>query len=148
MKRGTLACEDRATSGRCCSSPGHGNFPYLCGNLNDVVVSPLLHTCYQSSQSLARAHEQYGASAVQPISEETQLLLTVYYLVQLGEPPHPRAARTPPRGAGSAEPSWLTGTVEAGRSGWWKGETGNAPTGATDRGPQRSPLRRTGEGVQ
>ncbi|XP_045700496.1 protein GREB1 isoform X3 [Phyllostomus hastatus] len=62
---------------------GHGNFPYLCGNLNDVVVSPLLHTCYQSSQSLARAHEQYGASALQPISEETQLLLTVYYLVQL-----------------------------------------------------------------
>ncbi|KAM5316172.1 protein GREB1 isoform 2-T2 [Glossophaga mutica] len=62
---------------------GHGNFPYLCGNLNDVVVSPLLHTCYQSSQSLSRAHEQYGASTVQPISEETQLLLTVYYLVQL-----------------------------------------------------------------
>ncbi|XP_071077684.1 protein GREB1 isoform X4 [Desmodus rotundus] len=62
---------------------GHGNFPYLCGNLNDVVVSPLLHTCYQSSQSISRAHEQYGASTIQPISEETQLLLTVYYLVQL-----------------------------------------------------------------
>lgn len=69
------------------SSPlGHGNFPYLCGNLNDVVVSPLLYTCYQNSQSLARAYEQHGASTMQPISEETQLLLTVYYLVQLGEP--------------------------------------------------------------
>ncbi|XP_073868442.1 protein GREB1 isoform X15 [Macaca fascicularis] len=62
---------------------GHGNFPYLCGNLNDVVVSPLLYTCYQNSQSVSRAYEQYGASAIQPISEEMQLLLTVYYLVQL-----------------------------------------------------------------
>ncbi|KAK1333282.1 hypothetical protein QTO34_006823 [Cnephaeus nilssonii] len=62
---------------------GHGNFPYLCGNLNDVVVSPLLYTCYQNSQSISRAYEQYGAPAMQPISEEMQLLLTVYYLVQL-----------------------------------------------------------------
>ncbi|XP_036290530.1 protein GREB1 isoform X2 [Pipistrellus kuhlii] len=62
---------------------GHGNFPCLCGNLSDVVVSPLLHTCYQNAQSISRAYEQYGAPAVQPISEETQLLLTVYYLVQL-----------------------------------------------------------------
>nr|XP_036882464.1 protein GREB1 isoform X3 [Manis javanica] len=62
---------------------GHGNFPYLCGNLNDVVVSPLLYTCYQNAQSVSRAYEQYGASAMQPISEEMQLLLTVYYLVQL-----------------------------------------------------------------
>ncbi|KAM8931417.1 protein GREB1 isoform 1-T1 [Lycaon pictus] len=61
----------------------HGNFPYLCGNLNDVVVSPLLYTCYQNSQSISRAYEQYGASTIQPISEEMQLLLTVYYLVQL-----------------------------------------------------------------
>ncbi|XP_055984444.1 protein GREB1 isoform X1 [Sorex fumeus] len=62
---------------------GHGNFPYLCGNLNDVVVSPLLYTCYQNSQSISRAYEPYGASTIQPISEEMQLLLTVYYLVQL-----------------------------------------------------------------
>ncbi|XP_004696096.1 protein GREB1 isoform X1 [Echinops telfairi] len=62
---------------------GHGNFPYLCGNLSDVVISPLLYTCYQNSQSISRAYEQYGASTVQPISEEMQLLLTVYYLVQL-----------------------------------------------------------------
>ena len=74
---------------RCYSSAGHGNFPYLCGNLNDVVVSPLLYTCYQNSQSVSRAYEQYGASAIQPISEEMQLLLTVYYLVQLGESPPP-----------------------------------------------------------
>ncbi|XP_071457444.1 protein GREB1 isoform X5 [Marmota flaviventris] len=62
---------------------GHGNFPYLCGNLSDVVVSPLLYTCYQNSQSISRAYEQRGASSIQPISEEMQLLLTVYYLVQL-----------------------------------------------------------------
>ncbi|NWR73340.1 GREB1 protein, partial [Centropus unirufus] len=62
---------------------GHGNFPYLCGNVNDVIVSPLLYTCYKNSQSLSRAYEQYGASTMQPISEEMQLLLTVYYLVQL-----------------------------------------------------------------
>ncbi|XP_028930151.2 protein GREB1 isoform X3 [Ornithorhynchus anatinus] len=62
---------------------GHGNFPYLCGNLNDVVVSPLLYTCYRNSQSISRPYEQYGASTIQPISEEMQLLLTVYYLVQL-----------------------------------------------------------------
>ena len=80
-------CPGWLTSRCCSSSTGHGNFPYLCGNLNDVVVSPLLHTCYQSSQSISRAHEQYGASTIQPISEETQLLLTVYYLVQLGESP-------------------------------------------------------------
>ncbi|XP_028339616.2 protein GREB1 isoform X1 [Physeter macrocephalus] len=64
---------------------GHGHFPYLCGNLNDVVVSPLLYTCYQNSQSISRAYGQYGASTIQPISEEMQLLLTVYYLVQLGK---------------------------------------------------------------
>lgn len=75
---------------QCSSSVGHGNFPYLCGNLNDVVVSPLLYTCYQNSQSISRAYEQYGASTIQPISEEMQLLLTVYYLVQLGESPSGR----------------------------------------------------------
>lgn len=78
----------RAPSG-CRRSTGHGNFPYLCGNLDDVVVSPLLYTCYQNSQSAARAYEQRGACASQPISQETQLLLTVYYLVQLGESPSP-----------------------------------------------------------
>ncbi|XP_069092047.1 protein GREB1 isoform X2 [Pleurodeles waltl] len=62
---------------------GHGNFPYLCGNLSDIIVSPLLSTCYQNSQCIPKAYEQYGGSAILPISEEMQLLLTVYYLVQL-----------------------------------------------------------------
>ncbi|KAI6071671.1 Protein GREB1 isoform X2 [Aix galericulata] len=71
----------------CWKGAGHGNFPYLCGNINDVIVSPLLYTCYRNSQSLSRAYEQYGASTIQPISEEMQLLLTVYYLVQLDQVP-------------------------------------------------------------
>ncbi|XP_005995991.1 protein GREB1 [Latimeria chalumnae] len=62
---------------------GHGNFPYFCGNLNDIIVSPLLQTCYKNAQSLPRAYEQYGASPIQPLSVEMQILLTVYYLVQL-----------------------------------------------------------------
>ncbi|CAH2246097.1 Hypothetical predicted protein [Pelobates cultripes] len=62
---------------------GHGNFPYLCGNVSDVIVSPLLYNLYKNSQSIPKAYEQYGPSTLQPISEEMQVLLTVYYLVQL-----------------------------------------------------------------
>lgn len=64
---------------------GHGNFPYLCGNVNDVIVSPLLYNCYKNSQSMPKTYEQYGPTTIQPISEEMQLLLTVYYLVQLSK---------------------------------------------------------------
>ncbi|XP_071999695.1 protein GREB1 [Engystomops pustulosus] len=62
---------------------GHGNFPYLCGNVNEVIVSPLLYNCYKNSQSMPKTYEQYAPTTIQPISEEMQLLLTVYYLVQL-----------------------------------------------------------------
>ncbi|XP_043938160.1 protein GREB1 [Protopterus annectens] len=62
---------------------GHGNFPYLYGNLNDIIVSSLLQNCYLNSQSLPRAYEQYGTSTIHPLSVEMQILLTVYYLVQL-----------------------------------------------------------------
>ncbi|XP_066453282.1 protein GREB1 [Eleutherodactylus coqui] len=62
---------------------GHGNFPYLCGNVNEVIISPLLYNCYKNSQSMPKTYEQYGPTTIQPISEEMQLLLTVYYLVQL-----------------------------------------------------------------
>ncbi|XP_051780863.1 protein GREB1 [Erpetoichthys calabaricus] len=62
---------------------GHGIFPYLCGNVSDVIVSPLLQSCYKNSQALPRVYEQYGASPIQPLSVEMQILLTVYYLVQL-----------------------------------------------------------------
>ncbi|XP_053565649.1 protein GREB1 [Bombina bombina] len=62
---------------------GHGCFPYLCGNMNDIIVSPLLYNCYKNSQSMPKAYEHYGPTTIQPISEEMQLLLTVYYMVQL-----------------------------------------------------------------
>ncbi|XP_051880526.1 LOW QUALITY PROTEIN: protein GREB1 [Pristis pectinata] len=62
---------------------GHGSFPYLCGNLNDVVVSPLLQNCYGNTQSLPRVYEQHCTSVTMVMSVEMQILLTVYYLVQL-----------------------------------------------------------------
>ncbi|KAI4894121.1 hypothetical protein NFI96_007870, partial [Prochilodus magdalenae] len=62
---------------------GHGALPCLCGNTGDVLVNGRLQACYRSSQTLPRVYEQYGASPVQPLSTEMQVLLTVYYLVQL-----------------------------------------------------------------
>ncbi|XP_032877476.1 protein GREB1 isoform X2 [Amblyraja radiata] len=62
---------------------GHGSFPYLCGNLSDVVVSPLLQNCYGNTQSLPRVYEQHCTSVTTVVSVEMQILLTVYYLVQL-----------------------------------------------------------------
>ncbi|KAL2098575.1 hypothetical protein ACEWY4_005055 [Coilia grayii] len=65
---------------------GHGKLPALCGNSAEVLVSPLLQACYRNSQALPRVYEQYGATPIQPLSTQMQILLTVYYLVQLG--PH------------------------------------------------------------
>uniref|UniRef100_A0AAR2LK77 Growth regulating estrogen receptor binding 1 n=1 Tax=Pygocentrus nattereri TaxID=42514 RepID=A0AAR2LK77_PYGNA len=62
---------------------GHGALPRLCGSTGDVLVSGRLQACYCSSQTLPRVYEQYGTSSVQPLSTEMQVLLTVYYLVQL-----------------------------------------------------------------
>ncbi|KAL4623884.1 protein GREB1-like [Arapaima gigas] len=62
---------------------GHGSLPPLCGNVCEVIVSPLLEACYRSAQTLPRVYEQYGAAPIQPLSAEMQILLTVYYLVQL-----------------------------------------------------------------
>uniref|UniRef100_A0AAY4ACH7 Protein GREB1 n=1 Tax=Denticeps clupeoides TaxID=299321 RepID=A0AAY4ACH7_9TELE len=63
---------------------GHGSLPNLCGNTAEVTVSSLMQTCYHSCQALPRVYEQHRASPIQPLSTEMQLLLTVYYLVQLG----------------------------------------------------------------
>ncbi|XP_034044016.1 protein GREB1 isoform X2 [Thalassophryne amazonica] len=63
---------------------GHGPLPQLTGNISEVLVSSLLQSCYLSSQTLPRIYQQYGPSPVQPLSVEMQILLTVYYLVQLG----------------------------------------------------------------
>ncbi|XP_030629568.1 protein GREB1 [Chanos chanos] len=62
---------------------GHGALPRLCGSVGEVLVNTELQACYRSTQSLPRVYEQYGASPVQPLSTQMQILLTVYYLVQL-----------------------------------------------------------------
>ncbi|KAG7275834.1 hypothetical protein CRUP_016774 [Coryphaenoides rupestris] len=66
------------------SPAGHGPLPQLRGNVGEVLVSSLLHTCYLSSQTLPQVYQHYGPSPIQPLSTEMQILLTVYYLVQLG----------------------------------------------------------------
>ncbi|CAK6963972.1 protein GREB1 [Scomber scombrus] len=63
---------------------GHGLLPQLTGNVSEVLVSSLLQSCYLSSQTLPRVYQHYGPSPIQPLSTEMQILLTVYYLVQLG----------------------------------------------------------------
>ncbi|KAJ0056662.1 hypothetical protein NL108_010607 [Boleophthalmus pectinirostris] len=63
---------------------GHGPLPQFTGNTSDTLVSSLLHSCYLSSQTLPRVYQHYGPSPIQPLSTEMQILLTVYYLVQLG----------------------------------------------------------------
>ncbi|KAM6979895.1 LOW QUALITY PROTEIN: protein GREB1 [Aplochiton taeniatus] len=62
---------------------GHGVLPQLHGNVEEVRVSPLLQSCYLSSQCLPRVYQHYGPSPIQPLSTEMQILLTIYYLVQL-----------------------------------------------------------------
>ncbi|XP_054471608.1 protein GREB1 [Anoplopoma fimbria] len=63
---------------------GHGTLPQLTGNASEVLLSSLLQSCYLSSQTLPRVYQHYGPSPIQPLSTEMQILLTVYYLVQLG----------------------------------------------------------------
>lgn len=67
---------------------GHGPLPPLTGNVSEVLVSTLLQSCYLSSQALPRVYQHYGPSPIQPLSTEMQILLTVYYLVQLGQFSH------------------------------------------------------------
>uniref|UniRef100_A0A669ECB2 Growth regulating estrogen receptor binding 1 n=1 Tax=Oreochromis niloticus TaxID=8128 RepID=A0A669ECB2_ORENI len=77
----TLSVSSVATNG---SRAGHGPLPQLTGSVSDVLVSSLLQSCYLSSQTLPRVYQHYGPSPIQPLSTEMQILLTVYYLVQLG----------------------------------------------------------------
>lgn len=65
---------------------GHGTLPYFYGNVGDVVVSPLLTTCYKSSQLTEQTLETLGLSSSQLLSVETMILLTLQYLARLG--PH------------------------------------------------------------
>ncbi|KAK7945463.1 hypothetical protein WMY93_001191 [Mugilogobius chulae] len=65
---------------------GHGTLPYFYGNVGDIVVSPLLTSCYKSSQLTEKNLEMLGLSSTQLLSVETMILLTLQYLARLG--PH------------------------------------------------------------
>nr|XP_020447080.1 GREB1-like protein isoform X2 [Monopterus albus] len=63
---------------------GHGTLPYFYGNVGDVVVSPLLVSCYKSSQLTEKTLETLGLNSSQLLSVETMILLTLQYLARLG----------------------------------------------------------------
>uniref|UniRef100_A0A7N6ADX1 GREB1 like retinoic acid receptor coactivator n=1 Tax=Anabas testudineus TaxID=64144 RepID=A0A7N6ADX1_ANATE len=63
---------------------GHGTLPYFYGNVGDIVVSPLLVSCYKSSQLTEKTLETLGLNSSQLLSVETMILLTLQYLARLG----------------------------------------------------------------
>uniref|UniRef100_A0AAQ4RG45 GREB1 like retinoic acid receptor coactivator n=1 Tax=Gasterosteus aculeatus aculeatus TaxID=481459 RepID=A0AAQ4RG45_GASAC len=63
---------------------GHGTLPYFYGNVGDIVVSPLLVSCYKSSQLTEKALETLGLNGSQLLCVETMALLTLQYLARLG----------------------------------------------------------------
>ncbi|KAM3866398.1 GREB1-like protein [Diretmus argenteus] len=63
---------------------GHGTLPYFYGNVGDIVVSPLLVSCYKSSQLTEKNLESLGLNSNQLLSAETMILLTLQYLARLG----------------------------------------------------------------
>ncbi|KAF3699465.1 GREB1-like protein [Channa argus] len=63
---------------------GHGTLPYFYGNVGDIVVSPLLVSCYKSSQLTEKTLETLGLNSNQLLSVETMILLTLQYLARLG----------------------------------------------------------------
>ncbi|KAM6919485.1 GREB1-like protein isoform 4-T5 [Lycodopsis pacificus] len=63
---------------------GHGTLPYFYGNVGDIVVSPLLVSCYKSSQLTEKTLETLGLNSSQLLCVETMILLTLQYLARLG----------------------------------------------------------------
>ena len=68
----------------CRFSSGHGTLPYFYGNVGDIVVSPLLVSCYKSSQLTDKTLETLGLNSSQLLCVETMILLTLQYLARLG----------------------------------------------------------------
>ncbi|KAM5222301.1 GREB1-like protein isoform 2-T2 [Ctenodactylus gundi] len=64
---------------------GYGTLPYFYGNVGDIVVSPLLVNCYKIPQLDNRDLEQLGLSGGHLLSVENMILLTIQYLVRLGQ---------------------------------------------------------------
>ncbi|KAK3545633.1 hypothetical protein QTP70_008545 [Hemibagrus guttatus] len=63
---------------------GQGALPYFFGNVCDVVVSPLLASCYNYSQLSEKSLVMLGVSPSQIPTSETLILLTLQYLARLG----------------------------------------------------------------
>lgn len=63
---------------------GHGTLPYFCGNVEDIVVSPLLVSICRGSQ-LGR--EILGSPSRPSLSVEAMILLTLQYLIRLSKTP-------------------------------------------------------------
>ncbi|XP_069548353.1 GREB1-like protein isoform X2 [Brachyistius frenatus] len=63
---------------------GHGTLPYFYGNIGDIVVSPLLVSCYKSSQLTEKTLDTLGLNSNQLPSVEMMILLTLQYLARLG----------------------------------------------------------------
>uniref|UniRef100_A0A8D2AV15 GREB1 like retinoic acid receptor coactivator n=1 Tax=Sciurus vulgaris TaxID=55149 RepID=A0A8D2AV15_SCIVU len=64
---------------------GYGTLPYFYGNVSDIVVSPLLVNCYKIPQLENKDLEQLGLTGSQLLSVENMILLTIQYLVRLGQ---------------------------------------------------------------
>ncbi|KAL2097317.1 hypothetical protein ACEWY4_006524 [Coilia grayii] len=63
---------------------GQGTLPYFYGNVGDIVVSPLLVSCYKGSQLPEKTLENLGMTSSQVLTVETMALLTLQYLARLG----------------------------------------------------------------
>uniref|UniRef100_A0A674E403 GREB1 like retinoic acid receptor coactivator n=1 Tax=Salmo trutta TaxID=8032 RepID=A0A674E403_SALTR len=63
---------------------GHGTLPYFYGNVGDIVVSPLLVSCYKGNQLTEKTLASLGLTGSQLLSVETMILLTLQYLARLG----------------------------------------------------------------
>jgi hypothetical protein len=64
---------------------GHGTLPYFYGNVGDIVVSPLLVSCYKGNQLTEKTLSSLGLNSSQLLSVETIILLTLQYLARLGK---------------------------------------------------------------
>uniref|UniRef100_H2U8H3 GREB1 like retinoic acid receptor coactivator n=1 Tax=Takifugu rubripes TaxID=31033 RepID=H2U8H3_TAKRU len=62
---------------------GHGTLPYFYGNVGDIVVSPLLVSCYKSNQLTEKTLETLGINSSQLFCVEAMILLTLQYLARL-----------------------------------------------------------------
>lgn len=64
---------------------GQGTLPYFYGNVGDIVVSPLLVSCYKGSQLPEKTLENLGMTSSHLLTVETMALLTLQYLGRLGK---------------------------------------------------------------